>query len=120
MKAGRLTLCMLMIPITASVLAGTPPGNPGNGQNLYRQHCLRCHGERLDGNGPDAPSLRLRPTNLRTYLMLDRGSSELEKAIREGRKDTTMHTWDTVLNDQQIYDLVAYIRSEIPQVVPKP
>lgn len=122
MKAGRLTilLCGLMIPIISATLAQTPPGNPEHGQKLYQQHCLRCHGGRLDGKGPDAPSLRLQPTNLRSYLMLDRGSSELEKTIREGRKDTPMHTWSTVLTDQEISDLVAYIRSEIPQVVPKP
>jgi len=122
MKAGRLTvsLCVLMILITSSVVAETPPGNPGHGQKLYQQHCLRCHGGRLDGKGPDAPSLRLQPTNLRSYLMLDRGSAELEKTIREGRKDTPMHSWGTVLTDQEIYDLVAYIRSEVPQVVPKP
>src|SRR5215467_1939528 len=129
MKAGRfmirlcvlmIPLCVLVIPIISSVLAETPPGNPGHGQTLYQQHCLRCHGGRLDGNGPDAPSLRLRPTNLRTYLMLDRGSSELERTIREGRKDTPMHSWSPVFTDQDIYDVVAYIRSQVPQVVPKP
>ena len=122
MKAGpfMLVLCGLMIPMTSSVFAETPPGHPGHGQRLYEQHCLRCHGVRFDGNGPDADSLRLRPTNLRTYLMLDRGSSDLEKAIREGRKDTPMHTWGAVLTDQEIYHLVAYIRREIPQIEVKP
>jgi mono/diheme cytochrome c family protein len=110
-------LCTTMIRITSSVLAETPPEH---GQKLYRQYCYRCHGERFDGNGPDADSLRLRPTNLRMYLMLDRGSSELEAAIRQGRRDTPMHAWGTLLRDQDIYDLVAYIRREVPQIEVKP
>ena len=113
-------LCSVMIPITFSVFAETPPGYPTDGKNIYQQHCLRCHGFRFDGNGPDASSLRLQPTNLRTYLMLGRGASDLEAAIRQGRKLTPMHGWGTLLSDQEIYDLVAYIRSEIPQIEMKP
>ena|SRR5690349_12951534 len=111
-----LLLSGLMIPMTLSVLAETPPGYPGQGQKLYEQHCLRCHGGRFDGSGPDANSLRLQPTNLRTYLMMGRGSSDLEKVIREGRRDTPMHAWGAAFTDQDVYDLVAYIRREIPQI----
>jgi mono/diheme cytochrome c family protein len=109
MKASRVMvlLCGLVIPITLSVFGETPPGYPDHGQNLYQQHCLRCHGPAFDGNGPDADSLRLRPTNLRKYLILGRGTSDLESAIREGRKLTPMHGWGIVLTDQEIYDLVA-------------
>ena len=113
-------LCTVTMGITSSVLAETRPGYPQHGQKLYQQYCFRCHGERFDGNGPDADSLRLRPTNLRTYLMLGRGSSELEATIRQGRRDTPMHAWGTVLTDQEIYDLVAYIRREVPQIDVKP
>jgi len=122
MKADRLRvlLCGLMIAVTASVLAETPPGYPIHGQKLYQQHCLRCHGVRLDGNGPDAASLRVRPTDFHIYLTLARGAPELEEAIRQGRKLTPMHAWDTVLTDQQIYDLVAYIRSAVPRIEVKP
>jgi len=44
----------------------------------------------------------------------------LEAAIREGRKNTPMHAWGTVLTDQDIYDLVAYILREVPQIGVKP
>jgi mono/diheme cytochrome c family protein len=122
MKARRLRflVCALVMPMTSSVFAETPFGYPGHGQQLYEQHCLRCHGGRFDGNGPDAGALRLQPTNLRAYLMLGRESSDLEKAIRAGRRDTPMHAWGAVLTDQEIYDLVAYLRREIPQIEVKP
>lgn len=122
MKADRLLVLMsgLMIVVTSSVLAVTPPGNPMHGQKLYKQHCLRCHGAKLDGNGPDADSLRVRPTNFHTYLTLARGTRELEEALRQGRNFTPMHAWDPVLTDQEVYDLVAYIRSEVPPLEVKP
>lgn len=122
MKADRLLVLMsgLMIVVTSSVLAVTPPGNPMHGQKLYKQHCLRCHGAKLDGNGPDAASLRVRPTDIHTYLTLARGAPELEEAIRQGKNLTPMHAWDTVLTDQQVYGLVAYIRSAAPLVKVKP
>jgi mono/diheme cytochrome c family protein len=118
MKADRRVVLLsgLMIQMTLAVLAATPPGYPEHGQKLYQQYCLRCHGGRFDGNGPDAESLRLRPTNLRTYFMMGRESSDLERVIREGRKDTPMHAWGAVLTDQEIYDLVAYIHREVPQI----
>ena len=122
MKADWLLVLMsgLMIVITSSALAVTPPGNPMHGQKLYKQHCLRCHGAKLDGNGPDADSLRVRPTNFHTYLTLARGARELEEAIRQGQNLTPMHAWDPVLTDQEVYDLVAYIRSEVPPVEVRP
>ncbi len=122
MKADWLLVLMsgLMIVITSSALAVTPPGNPMHGQKLYKQHCLRCHGAKLDGNGPDADSLRVRPTNFHTYLTLARGTRELEEALRQGRNLTPMHAWDPVLTDQEVYDLVAYIRSEVPPLEVKP
>jgi mono/diheme cytochrome c family protein len=122
MKADRLIvlLCGLMIAITSSGLAETPPGHPIQGQTLYQQHCLRCHGAKLDGNGPDAASLRVQPTNLQTYLMLARGAPELEAAIRQGRTLTPMHAWNAALTDEQVYDLVAYIRSAVPRIEVKP
>lgn len=122
MNADRLMvlLCGLMIAVTASVLAETQPGNLKNGQSLYQQHCLRCHGARLDGNGPEAASLSVRPTDFHKYLSRVKGELELEVTIRRGRKLTPMHEWDTILTDPQVYDLVAYIRSAVPHLEVKP
>jgi cytochrome c oxidase cbb3-type subunit 3 len=39
--------------VSAGALAQTPRGNPKAGQTVYEQHCLRCHGDKLDGKGPE-------------------------------------------------------------------
>lgn len=122
MKADRLMvlLCGLMIAVTAWALAETDPGNLENGQSLYQNHCLRCHGARLDGKGPDAASLNVQPTDFHTYLSPLKGRLELEVPIRQGRQLTPMHAWDTALTDQQVDDLVAYIHSAVSPLEVKP
>ena len=75
---------------------------------------------RLDGNGPDAATLSRRPTDFHQYLSRVKGELELEVTIRQGRKRTAMHEWDSLLSDPQISDLIAYIRSVVPQLEVKP
>jgi mono/diheme cytochrome c family protein len=122
MNAKRLMVLLygLMILTSVAIAAEKRPGNVKNGQALYQQHCLRCHGAALDGNGPDAAKLSLRPTNFHKYLSRVKGDLELEVTIRRGRKLTAMHEWDSLLTDEQVYDLVAYVRSAVPHLEVKP
>jgi mono/diheme cytochrome c family protein len=119
MKAGRLMvlLCGLMIVASSSVLAETHPGNLNDGQRLYQQHCLRCHGATLDGKGPDATSLRVPPANFHTYLSRIKDDAEFEKTIKQF---LGMHNWEDTLTDEQVHDLLAYIRSAVPHLEVKP
>ena len=113
-------LCWLTISAASWTLAETRPGHINRGQALYQQHCLQCHGATLDGNGPKAASLRVRPTNFHTYLSRVKGDLELEVTIRRGKASTAMHEWDTALTDEDVSDLVAYIRSAVPHLEVKP
>jgi mono/diheme cytochrome c family protein len=119
MKADRLMvlLCGLMIMANSSVLAETRPGNLKDGQKLYQQHCLRCHGATLDGKGPDAASLRVPPANFHTYLSRIKDDTEFEKTIKQF---LGLHNWEETLTDEQVHDLIAYIRSAVAQVEVKP
>lgn len=122
MKAHRcmVLLCGLVIVAASSSAAETRPGNLKKGQALYQQHCLRCHGARLDGRGPDAAKFHVRPADFHKYLSRVKGDLELEVTIRQGRKLTAMHDWDNLLTDQEVYDLIAYIRSAVPHLEVKP
>lgn len=122
MKADRcmVFLCGLMIVASASFAAETRSGNLKSGKAPYQQHCLRCHGARLDGKGPDGAKLRVSLTDFHKYLSRVKGDLELEVTIRRGRKLTAMHEWDSLLADQQVSDLIAYIRSAVPHIEVKP
>jgi cytochrome c oxidase cbb3-type subunit 3 len=106
--------------VSSTICAETRSVNLKTGQKLYQQHCLRCHGARLDGKGPDAASLRVPPGDFHKYLSRVKSDLELEVTIRQGRKLTSMHEWDTLLTDQQVYDLIAYIRSAVPHLEVNP
>jgi mono/diheme cytochrome c family protein len=106
-------LCGLVIGAGSPVLAETRSGNLEFGQRLYQQHCLGCHGARLDGKGPDAASLRVPPANFHTYLSRIKDDAEFEKAIKQF---LGMHSWEETLTDEQVHDLIAYIRSAVAQV----
>ncbi|MDE3049580.1 MAG: cytochrome c [Nitrospirota bacterium] len=86
------------------------------GQRIYQRNCLHCHGVRLDGKGPDAASLSVPPANFHTYLSRLKGDAELEKTIKQGKRFLGMHNWEDTLTDEQVHDLIAYIRSAAPPV----
>jgi len=45
---------------------------------------------------------------------------ELEKTIKQGKQFLGMHKWEDTLTDEQVHDLIAYIRSAAPHVKVKP
>ena len=106
---------MAFIVATASVVsAQTARGNPKAGEAIYKQHCLRCHGEKLDGNGPDAPDLIVRPANLQSTQSRTKTDWELLVALSNGVLFSPMHSFRGKLNDQQMLDVLSYIRSVAP------
>jgi mono/diheme cytochrome c family protein len=90
------------------------------GQRIYQRNCLRCHGVSLDGKGPDAASLSVPPANFHTYLSRLKDDVEFEKTIKQGKQFLGMHNWEDTLTDEQVHDLIAYIRSAAPPLKVKP
>ncbi|SRR5579871_5673390 len=41
-----------------------PPTDPTNGKMMFTSYCAPCHGADGRGNGPAAPALKVRPTDL--------------------------------------------------------
>ncbi|HET8760017.1 MAG TPA: c-type cytochrome [Nitrospiria bacterium] len=57
--------------------AETGFGNPKRGKQIYEQLCARCHGMKLDGHGPEAPSLRSAPADLQSLSSRTKSDWEL-------------------------------------------
>ena len=89
-------------------------GNPDRGGAIYKEHCLRCHGRLGDGNGPEAGDLIVRPTNFHTARSREKSDFELLVAISNGVLFSPMHSWRGRLNDQQMADVIHYIRALAP------
>ncbi len=86
------------------------------GQKLYQEACLTCHGEKADGNGPDAAGLTdadnfpLKPANLNLKTTKS-GPDVLDiyRAIWTGLDGSPMPAFEGVYSEAQVWDLVAYV-----------
>jgi len=115
MKNISLVIAIALIVLASSwALGQTPRGNPKEGQTVYQQHCLRCHGDKLDGQGPESGDLITRPANLLSLNSRAKTDWELLVTISNGALFTPMHGFRGKLTDQQMLDVLSYIRSVAP------
>ena len=82
---------------------------PKPGQVTFQKHCAACHGPTGKGDGyttfnPPVADL----TFAKVYTQL---APQLIRTVHKGRANTAMGTWENVLSDQDIEDVIAYLRS---------
>ena len=97
----------------SSVFAQDYQGNPKGGEALYQQHCLRCHGAKGDGNGPEGKYLIIPPADFHSTSNT-KMDSELFIIIKFGLIFSPMHGWADRLTDEEILDVISYIRFLAP------
>jgi len=114
MKTFFAAAALLVFAAATVVFAQGGRGNPKDGQVVYEQHCLRCHGSKMDGNGPDGQYLIVRPANLQSQGSRAKTDWELLVTITNGALFTPMHGFRGKLSDQQIQDVLSYIRANAP------
>ncbi len=106
------TLVIVLISVSTSmVIAQVIRGDAKAGQAVYEQQCLRCHGAKLDGNGPDSKDLVIPPANFQSQKSRSKTDWELLVAISNGVLFSPMHGFRGKLTDQQLLDVLSYIRS---------
>ena len=109
-----LSVLLLVVGCSSWVAAQAVRGNPQAGQVVYEKNCLRCHGEKLDGNGSEAQDLIVRPTNLQSISSRSKTDWELLITISHGAAFTPMHGFRGKLTDQQLMDVLTYVRMMAP------
>lgn len=65
-------------------------------------------------------SLSVPPTNFHTYFSRIKDDAEFEKTIAQGKQFLGMHSWEDTLTEEQVHDLIAYIRSAGDFSIPLP
>jgi mono/diheme cytochrome c family protein len=106
-------------PKPAENAGGTFPcisGDAKAGQQQYTVFCASCHGAGGNGDGPAAVALNPRParhtdgdymnslTNEHMFKVIELGGGAVGKS-------PLMAPWGGTLSDQQIWNLVAFVRS---------
>ncbi len=75
---------------------------------------MECHGRTGDGSGPVGYFLAIRPADLLSVESRVKTDPELFFIIKEGIRFDEMHGWEEILSDQDIHDVLSYIRTLAP------
>lgn len=86
------------------------------GRRIYRENCVPCHGQSGKGDGLGAKTLPVRPADhTNAKAMKSRTDAFLRDVIAKGGSamglSSFMPAWEGILKDEQIQDLVDYIRT---------
>jgi len=84
----------------------------GAGRQLYQENCVTCHGATGKGDGPAAIGLSPRPIDFAQHMMVGTHTDgQIFLWIKDGIPGTAMPAWGQRLNEQQIWQLVTYLRT---------
>lgn len=145
--ARQLSLWVLVVISTFFVTGCTlfESKEASKGRKLFSFYCAHCHGERGDGRGYNADLLDPRPRDLTDSVepyMAEASNEEIFNAIKNGvagvvsqsgeikpgplpvedeeaTGSTLMPYWGFTLSDEEIWSLVAYIRTLHPNEAEK-
>jgi mono/diheme cytochrome c family protein len=107
----------LVVLLVIEILAGPVCAqNQTDGKGLYTSYCSACHGDKGKGDGVAAKGLPAKPADhTNGEVMTQLSDKYLIDVISKGGgavgKSAFMPAWGSSLNDKQIRDIVAFIRS---------
>ena len=80
------------------------------GAIVFQNYCQSCHGPQGHGDGPAGGSLDPEPKNL-AELQATVKDDYLFWRISDGREGTAMVPWKGILTEEQIWQVIAFIRT---------
>lgn len=104
-------MAVLTVVSVSPVTIAAPSGNPESGRKIYLESCQSCHGPTGKGDTDLAAYLTPPPSNLTAKATQTKTDAELRKIILEGRPGTAMASFDGAFEEDQLTDLIAFIRS---------
>ena len=94
-------------------------GDPDRGETIYLKRCVWCHDDEGEGQGPAADRLNPPPRDFTlgqykiktTVFSHDYASDDdIYRMIRDGMPGTAMPGWSDILSEQDMWDLVIYLK----------
>jgi mono/diheme cytochrome c family protein len=98
--------------------APTTKGDPAKGKEKFELICASCHGPGGKGDGPAAAALDPKPRDLSDPAYVSTLTDEhIFKTVKEGGasvgKSPLMPAWGGTLTDDDIWNVMAYVRQDI-------
>ncbi|MGE5219185.1 MAG: c-type cytochrome [Chloroflexota bacterium] len=109
-------LGLLLVSLVPGLALAQTKGDPKAGKVKYDANCVGCHGASGKGDGPAAAALNPKPQDHTNGKVMNALSDKyLFDIIKDGgaamKKAPFMPASNKKLTDQEIWDVVAYIRS---------
>lgn len=109
-----ITIAAAIMIVTAASISRA--GDAAGGRSNYATYCVKCHGETGKGDGPGAATLQTKPRDFTDCARMQKLSDDqMFKVIKEGGKANglsgDMQAWHVAFEDNEIHDLVAYLRT---------
>lgn len=112
-KLFILMICLFPVSLLPSSVQAQ---NQVEGKKLYNSYCATCHGDKGKGDGVAAGSLPAKPKDHTNGAVMNQLTDQfLVDVISKGGsavgKSAFMPAWGASLNEKQVRDVVAYIRT---------
>ena len=98
---------LVMYLLTAAMYVA---GTAADGAKVFKNNCEVCHGAEGHGDGPAGQALDPQPKNL-AELQAVAGDDYLFWRVSEGKPGTSMVAWKGILNEEQIWQVVSFMRT---------
>lgn len=118
-KLFSIIICSIaLIGLFSTASFAEDKGNAAEGKTQYDNICAACHGPGGKGDGVASAALDPKPRDLSDAAYVSTLSNEhLYKVISEGGAvvglSPMMAAWSGVLSEQQIWDVIAYIHTNL-------
>ncbi len=110
MTLPSLLVVLVILGLAQMTMAAPSKGSPESGRAIYLESCQSCHGSTDKGDSDVAAYLTPPPANLSAKSTQAKTDAELRKIILEGRPGTAMASFDGAFEEDQLIDLIAYLR----------
>lgn len=102
-----------LVPVPAEFAGKTNPLGADaavEGAKVFESNCQACHGPQGNGDGPAGQSLDPKPKNL-AELQAVANDDFLFWRVSEGKPGTSMVGWKGILKDEQIWQVISFLRT---------
>lgn len=119
MKRVFASLFVIAVSLSLAVVAkAETKGDPAAGKEKFQQICASCHGAKGKGDGVAAAALDPKPRDLSDAAYVSGLTDDhIFKTVKEGGaavgKSALMPAWGGTLSDEDIKNVIAYIRQDI-------
>ena len=84
-----------------------------SGRVIYSTICIRCHG--VEGKGDGQMKFAPPVADLTSPAVQGKLDARLFKSVHDGKPNTAMGAWREALTDDEIWDVLAYVRTLAPE-----